>query len=376
MNTVGIYIHIPFCRHACHYCNFHFSTQLHNKPELIAALGKEIQMRSTFFDKNTLVQTLYFGGGTPSLLERKEWEYLIQQLQTHFTFASDVEWTIEVNPEDVTPVSLSFWKSIGVNRLSIGVQTLHAPALTFLNRHHTPNQSLQCMDWVIQAGFTNYSVDLIFGIPLVTTARLIEDIKTLTQYRVPHISAYALTIEPKTYFGHQVTKNKMQVPEEEFVAEQFEVVMDCLEASGYEQYEISNYALNRSYAQHNSSYWQDIPYLGVGPGAHSYDGQNRFSMIENNALYIRAIQSGSIPLTLEEMKPEDRYNDIILTSIRTKTGVSKSWIENRSDKERVQVLQSIDILLNEGFLIQNNDYYQLTRKGKLLADEITLKLLL
>lgn len=376
MNTGGIYIHIPFCRHACHYCNFHFSTQLHNKPELVAALGKEIQMRSTFFDKKTIVQTLYFGGGTPSLLERKEWEYLIQQLQTHFTFATDVEWTIEVNPEDVTPESLSFWKSIGVNRLSIGVQTLHAPALTFLNRHHTPNESLQCMDWVIQAGFTNYSVDLIFGIPLVTTAGLIEDIKKLTQYRVPHISAYALTIEPKTYFGHQVTKNKMQVPEEEFVAEQFEVVMDCLEASGYEQYEISNYALNRSYAQHNSSYWQDIPYLGIGPGAHSYDGQNRFSMIENNALYIRAIQSGSIPLTLEEMKPEDRYNDIILTSIRTKTGVSKSWIENRSEKERVQVLQSIDILLNEGLLIQNNDYYQLTRKGKLLADEITLKLLL
>ncbi|MFN8416666.1 MAG: radical SAM family heme chaperone HemW [Cytophagaceae bacterium] len=376
MNIGGIYLHIPYCRQACHYCNFHFSTSLQNRTEMIQAMLKEIELRKDFFTPSTEIQTIYFGGGTPSILQAKELTLLFDKIRSTFQISDQAEITIEINPEDITKDSLQHWKSLGVNRFSIGVQTFDDALLTYLNRCHDKQTTIQSLQLLSQFGFDNYSIDLIYGIPNQTADILQRDLEYIIQLQAPHVSAYALTIEEKTYFGHLHQKNRLTIVPEEIVAEHFETISTTLSQNGYEQYEISNYAKKGKRSRHNSSYWRDIPYLGIGPGAHSYNGLDRLYNIENNPVYIRSLNSHQLPLTIEPYNSIDRYNERLLTSIRTIEGVDSNFLFSMPRKDMDKFKQTIEDFVHNDWLIQKNDSYILSSKGKLLADEITLKLIL
>lgn len=369
----GIYLHIPFCKQACHYCDFHFSTRLEAKSKMLQAISKEIVLQKEFL-KGEPVTSIYFGGGTPSLLEGSEVAAFLALIRENFQLEDDIEVTLEANPDDLSPDKLKNFYQAGINRLSIGIQSFHDPHLRFMNRAHNSSEALSCLSDARKVGFKDFSIDLIYGIPSESHHIWKEDIRQALQLGVNHISAYCLTIEPGTVFGNWLGKKKMKPIDEEFAAQQFEILYSALTKKGFEQYEISNFCLPGHYSRHNSSYWRQQMYLGAGPSAHSYDGHNRQFNVSNNQRYIRSIEQGLIPCTRENLTPTQKVNEYLLTSIRTRWGCSLGKLERMLPGWGDLFKEVLTSLITSGHLKAENDTIFLSEKGKLMADEITLKL--
>jgi oxygen-independent coproporphyrinogen III oxidase len=368
--VAGIYLHIPFCKQACHYCDFHFSTNQGQRTSLIMAMVKEMAIQKKYL-QGEAIHTLYFGGGTPSLLFEQEFELLFSGLHKNFTLDVDAEITVEANPDDLDEPKLKMLRQLSINRLSIGIQSFHDSILTYLNRAHTSASAKQCVSAARDAGFSNISIDLIYAIPNQTLAMWKQDIAQALALKPEHISCYSLTIEQKTAFGKWAKRGKLKIVDDEVAAEHLEILMEQLEHAGYEHYEISNFAKPEFQSQHNSSYWKQAKYLGIGPSAHSYNGVSRQYTVSNNQQYLQSLEKGEVPLEKEVLTRADHINEFILTSLRT------SWGCNTS---QLQALYSYDLLTDQETYIEQllkqdqatifNKHLILTKKGKLLADKI------
>jgi len=365
-----LYLHIPFCRQACHYCDFHFSTNTSNKRAVVEAIASEIVLRRDYLPKAE-IETIYFGGGTPSMLDEAELHLLLNTINQHFTVAKNAEITLEANPDDLQRDKLQQLYNAGINRLSIGIQSFHEPHLKFLNRIHSAGEGEICVKTAQEIGIKNISIDLIYAIPAPDHSILMQDMQQAFVLDIAHISAYCLTIEPQTAFGSWLKKKKIKPIEEEYAAEQFEILVKTLAANGYEQYEISNFARDGHYSQHNSSYWKQRPYLGVGPSAHSYNGVSREYNVSNNARYVEAIQKRIIPATLETLSPADQTNEYLLTGLRTKWGVNKEKLEILSGKSFLSThFADLEEMMQRNWIREDANNWYLTNAGKLFADRI------
>ncbi len=369
-----LYLHIPFCKQACHYCDFHFSTNLSRKAELVAALCHEIKLRKSYLPIQQL-DTIYFGGGTPSLLSEGELAQIFETIHQHFTVSSPAEITLEANPDDLTADKLRMLRPF-VNRLSIGIQTFNEAALRWMNRAHNATEAERCVALAQDAGFDNLSVDLICGIPVPRSTERDgvwpRDLEKIVALNVPHISTYALTIEPDTAFARWTTTGKLPPIDENLAAEQIQDINKTLVANGYEQYEISSFCTPGHRARHNTAYWQQRPYLGIGPSAHSYNGTSRQYNISNNALYIKAVQENEIPATVEQLTAADHLNEYLLTGLRTMWGCSLRELNQllAGDFQEQQALELAD-LYRAGWLVKTADNrLLLTDAGQLFADRV------
>jgi oxygen-independent coproporphyrinogen III oxidase len=366
----GIYFHIPFCKQACHYCDFHFSTSLTRQDDMIAAMRDELVLRKEYLLQRP-IETIYFGGGTPSILSTVHLESLFQTLNKHYPISPGAEITLEANPDDLTREKLEYWKKLGINRLSIGVQTFQDSLLMQLNRAHQAHQAIDAIGLARDSGFRNVSLDLIYALPGSTTAHLETDIQQALELAPQHISIYGLTIEEKTAFGQWFRKGKLKTVSEKEEVSQFELLMDLLPRAGYEQYEISNFAKEGFQARHNSNYWKGEWYLGIGPSAHSFQERSRQFNIPNNAQYVASLKEGKIPATVEQLSPTNQINEYLFTRLRTKWGIDLSELKLRWGYDLAfEQSESLNLYLKDGYLHQQGSIITLTRKGKLLADEI------
>lgn len=365
----GIYIHIPFCKQACSYCDFHFSTTFSSyREELIDTLCHELILRKSELHFAPL-NSIYFGGGTPSLLTAEELFKILNTIDENFEKNNDCEITLECNPDDINEEKLEQWKNYGINRLSIGVQSFLDQDLKWMNRAHNSTQAENALELVSKSTIP-MTLDLIYGLPNTSKEMWIENIKKAILYAPEHISAYCLTIEPKTKLFHQIQKGEIIPCGEDEQANQFDILVNLLNQKGYEQYEISNFAKNNSYAVHNTSYWTGKAYIGIGPSAHSFNGKNeRRWNINNNLKYIKSIKENETYFETEKLEPKDRFNELILTGLRTKWGVNLSDLQIHItlspsfEKTKQQYLSS-------NHIIENNNFLVLTEKGKLIADRI------
>ncbi|MDR9373564.1 MAG: radical SAM family heme chaperone HemW [Schleiferiaceae bacterium] len=324
----GLYLHIPFCRQACTYCDFHFSTRRQQQPAMVAAILQELEQRAGTGPYGQM-KSIYLGGGTPSLLSLSQLESLLQAAQAHFSVDPAAEITLEANPDDLSLPYLKQLRQLGINRLSIGLQSFDDAHLQLMNRAHSARQSRQCLEWIRAAGFDNFTVDLIYGVPRQSQAHWEGQLAALAQFQPPHFSAYALTVEPRTVLAHQVARGTLPAPEDEVVAAHFAYLQQWAAAQGYEHYELSNLALPGRQARHNSSYWQGLPYLGLGPGAHSFDGKQRYANVANNPRYLKAIKEGKPTGTSEWLRPEDHLNEYLMTRLRLAGGFSWADLTDR-----------------------------------------------
>ena len=374
----GIYIHIPFCKQACNYCNFHFSTSLQLKDELIAAMIKEIHLSSENTNnssKKELCETIYFGGGTPSILSIKDLNNILEALFSKFEIIKDAEITLEANPDDITAEKLQLWKKIGINRLSVGVQSFLDPELIWMNRAHSSADSIRCIDEIKNAGFSDYSIDLIYGSPLLDNQDWSNTIDTVINKKIPHISCYALTVEPNTALDKMIAQNKKAPIDPERQAEQFVLLMNKMEQAGYEHYEISNFSKPGMRSKHNSSYWQGKKYYGFGPAAHSYEEKIRKWNISNNALYIQSLKKNLIPFEEEILTVTQSINEYIMTSLRTLEGIDLEKISSVFGVNYIdQLLVSCQKFIQSEKIIYKNHSLILTKEGKLFADGIAADL--
>ena len=367
----GIYIHIPFCKQACHYCNFHFSTSLKYKAELVNAIVREIEMTTGYLSSAPL-SGIYFGGGTPSLLNIEELTYIFQILRKKYKWAGNAEITLEANPDDIDLSKLKHWKALGINRLSIGIQSFFNEDLHWMNRAHSADEAEASIKLAQDAGLINITVDLIYGSPTTSDAMWAQNIDKALGYNIDHISSYCLTVEKGTALAHFVAKGKYPDIDQQKAANQFDMLIDTLCTNGYEHYEISNFARNKRYSVHNSSYWKGDPYLGVGPGAHSYNGLSRRWNVSNNMKYIKAIEKGILPFEEEVLSSIDRYNEYVITRLRTKWGIDHHAVpEGLSD----HFSEKIAWAKNEGYVYESENTIILTRKGKHFADMVSMELM-
>ena len=370
----GIYIHIPFCKQACNYCNFHFSTSLQQKDSLIDALVKEIVITPMPFP-NEMIDTIYFGGGTPSILTIDDLLLIFDALQQKFSISTLAEITLEANPDDITTKKLLQWKQAGINRLSIGIQSFLEEELIWMNRAHNATESLACIDKVIEAGFTNFSIDLIYGSPLLNNDNWKRNVEIVIAKNIPHISCYALTVEPSTALEKQIAQHKKQPIDPEKQAAQFLLLMEWMQQAGYNHYEISNYAKPGMESKHNSSYWQGKHYYGFGPSAHSFDGTGRKWNVANNALYIQSLQKDIIPFEEEKLTVTQQLNEYIMTSLRTTEGLDLDIISRKFGKEfSSKILLASSKYETTDKIKINANKIVLTKEGKLFADGIAADL--
>ena len=372
----GIYIHIPFCSQACNYCDFHFSTNHSLVLEIGKAIISELELQRDYLGTEN-IETIYLGGGTPSILDSSTIEKLLKSVYKNFTVVPGSEVTLEANPEDTTFEKLRELKSIGINRLSVGVQTFNDAVLKFLNRSHNGKQAKQSIEIARKAGYTNLNLDLIYAIPGRDYKNLEQDLIQIIDLIPEHISAYSLTIEKNTVFGKWADLRKLKIVSDEENASQFEIVFDKLHEAGYDHYEISNYAKPGFASIHNTNYWRQKKYLGVGPSAHSYNGFNRQANVSNNNSYLRSIQLGSIPATVEELKREDLINEYIMTSLRTKWGCNLNYlkVEYQFDLMGSQP-NSIQWAIENGLMELNELTLKLTQSGKMHSDKLSSDLFL
>ena len=370
----GIYIHIPFCKQQCHYCDFHFSTSLKTKEDLLNALVHEMKIQSSFL-AGTKIRTIYFGGGTPSILSQDEITALFEALNQTFDLDNVEEITIEANPDDLTEQKVKELKDTPINRFSIGVQSFQAKDLEYMNRAHDVHQAHDSIKRVQDAGWENITVDLIYGTPTLSHEQWQENMQTVIDINVPHLSAYGLTVEEKTPLHHAIKKGKKLPLDEEKCKVQFEMLMDFIPKNGLEQYEISNFAKKEYEAKHNGSYWTDEKYLGLGPSAHSFDGERRSWNISNNIRYINSIKKGQLNNDFEVLSQEQRFNEYILTSLRTKEGCDLDYVKSRFSPFLVDFLTfSIKKWLKNGEIEQKGRFLVLTKKGQLVADWVASEL--
>lgn len=368
----GIYIHIPFCKQACSYCDFHFSTNFEkNRTQLIDSICRELEIRKDYLTGET-IKTIYFGGGTPSLLRVHEIEAILNSISNNFETDSEMEVTLEVNPDDVSENQLNNWKKCGVNRLSIGVQSFLKADLAWMNRAHNENESQKAIELAKSHGFL-LTIDLIYGLPNTSLKKWDYNIQKAIDVAPEHISAYCLTVEQKTTLAKWVKDNKIKPADEDEQASQFLYLVDKLSEHGYEQYEVSNFARDGHYAKHNSNYWLGINYLGVGPSAHSFDGKSRSWNIANNAQYIKKITENQSFFEVEQLSNKNRFNEYLMTGLRTKWGVDFKKLNTIHNIPNA-IMQKIDNYEKEGYLNKESDKLILTNKGKLIADQIASEL--
>jgi oxygen-independent coproporphyrinogen-3 oxidase len=366
----GIYLHIPFCKQACHYCNFHFTTSLRNKEAMVSAILMEMNLRAAFIGEEP-VETIYFGGGTPSLLESHEILRLTKAIQNNFRVLPGAEITIETNPDDINAEKLSAWKTAGINRLSIGIQSFHEEELLWMNRAHDANQARQCIELAQAAGFENITIDLIYGSPLLSDEKWKENVDIATGYGIPHLSCYALTVEEKTPLHKNIARNISQPVDDEKQARQFILLMQWLRDKGYLHYEVSNFAKPGFESRHNSAYWQGKKYLGLGPSAHSFDGKERSWNVANNAVYIRDINDDKLPLEKELLTEDQLVNENIMISLRTMQGLDLQKLESQwGTSEKKRIVSLLPKFTSTNLIKIEKDFVKLTDEGMLRADGI------
>ncbi|PWS27184.1 coproporphyrinogen III oxidase [Pedobacter yonginense] len=369
----GIYIHIPFCKKACHYCDFHFSTSLKYADEMVDSICREIKLKKDRIGGQ--VRSIYFGGGTPSILPQAALQKIFDTINHTFSVDSNAEITLEANPDDLTPQKLKELKQLPVNRFSIGVQSFYEEDLVWMNRAHHADEAENCIKRSQDAGFENLTLDLIYGYPLLTDAKWIANIDKAIDLQVPHISAYALTVEPKTALAHAIREKKQSPINDHQSAAQFVILMEKLQGAGFEHYEISNFAKPGCYAMHNTNYWKGVTYIGIGPSAHGFDGQNRLHNPANNALYMEKLQSNKLPEIVEALSLNDRFNEYVMTALRTMWGIDLSKIENDFGKDFLeQTLQNLKNFEEKDWLCISNEKVTLNQNGKLFADHIASEL--
>ncbi|EKT3958146.1 radical SAM family heme chaperone HemW [Flavobacterium psychrophilum] len=365
----GIYIHIPFCKQACHYCDFHFSTSLKKKDEMVLAIAKEIAMRKNEF-KNQTIETIYFGGGTPSLLNVSDLIFLINQVYSNYNVSQNTEITIEANPDDLSENRIIELSKTPINRLSIGIQSFFEEDLQLMNRAHNSAEAKKCLEIATQY-FDNISVDLIYGTPGMSNERWLENIKIALDLNIPHISSYALTVEPKTALHKFIKDGMMPQLDDAMAHEQFLILVDTLETNKFIHYELSNFGKENYFSKNNSAYWLGKKYIGVGPSAHSYDGKNRSWNLSNNGRYLKSISENTLPSETETLSKTDKYNEYIMTGLRTIWGVSLNKIESEfGEKHLKYLLKNTQKYLDDTKLILENNILRTTRKGKFFCDGI------
>ncbi len=369
----GIYIHIPFCSKKCTYCDFHFATQFSSyRTQMIAALLSEIELRKNSWSRETF-STLYFGGGTPSLLTQEELSHIIEALKKQYRLEEKIEITLEINPENCSITYLTDLKEIGVTRLSIGLQSSQQSQLDWMNRAHNSMEGIQAIKDAQRVGFNEISVDLMYGLPDLSDESWKKELKQLIELSPEHISAYCLTIEEKTLLSKWVNAKKMTVSTNDQQAEQFQLLQQTLAENGYEQYEISNFARNGFYAKHNTAYWQGKKYLALGPSAHGFDGEYRYWNIANNPEYIRQIEQKKLPETKELLSNLDQFNELIMTGLRTKWGVNKKQLFALLTPSK-QWWNELDAFILNGAIISNDEVFVLSVEARLQADAIASEL--
>lgn len=365
----GIYIHIPFCKQACHYCDFHFSTNQNGKNEMLQSIISELQAESNYL-KESKVNTIYIGGGTPSLLSPQEVDSILNTIYKKYN--TDIqELTFEVNPDDVSKDYIQALKKIGVNRLSLGIQSFDEEVLKYLNRAHNEKQAIQSLEMIQNIGYESLNADLIFGIPGRNKEVLKNDVQTLMDFEVDHISSYSLSIEENTVFGNWSKKGKFIAKSDEAYEEEFFMLKDLLAKGGFEQYETSNYCRNEKYAKHNTSYWKGQAYLGIGPSAHSYNGDERKWNVSNNALYIKGINEGVLKREMEVLSSKDKYHEFIMTGLRTKWGVDIKEIEKSFPEYFNQFISIAQSLIEREYLTKDEDIFRINSKHILIGDSIS-----
>jgi putative oxygen-independent coproporphyrinogen III oxidase len=370
----GIYLHIPFCKQACNYCNFHFSTSLLYKNDFVSALLKEIVIQKEYLVDET-VETVYFGGGTPTLLNSEDVKKIMETLRSVFKIDTEAEITFEANPDDITTEKLKELKAAGINRLSIGVQSFFEEDLIWMNRAHNAQQSIYSIEASQAEGFSNISIDLIYGTPTLSNECWKKNLEQAIGFNIPHLSCYALTVEPKTPLYKLVRQKKIADINTDRQAAQFLLLMDFLDAAGYEHYEISNFSKPGKRSRHNSSYWQGKNYLGLGPSAHSYNGSERQWNVANNHLYIQSLRENKMLFDKETLTSTQKLNEYIMVSLRTIEGCDIDYIEKRFGKNASgSILDNATPSINSSKLILANSKLFLTQEGKLLADGITADL--
>lgn len=392
----GIYLHIPFCKQACHYCNFHFSTSLKLKDRLLRGMLKELELRKDFFsdmppDDNlrnkqpvadrAAIGSIYLGGGTPSLLAPAELDMLFKTIYRLFSVAPDAEVTLEANPDDLSDDYIAALRQTPVNRLSIGIQSFADGDLQWMNRAHHAGEAQRCIESALAAGFDNLTCDLIYGGPATTDAQWAANIQTLMDYGIPHLSCYCLTVEPKTALAHFVKTGKSPAVNDEQAARQFRYLMGVMENAGYEHYEISNFAKPGRYAVHNTSYWKGAPYLGIGPGAHSFLGTTRQWNLPNNALYVKHLEAAAswsalygVVFETEHLSAKDRYNEYVMTGLRTMWGCRLEEMDRIGDGFGAYFAKAAEPFIAQGLLEESERVYALTKDGKFLGDFLSAEL--
>jgi oxygen-independent coproporphyrinogen-3 oxidase len=377
----GIYIHIPFCKQACHYCDFHFSTSLKKKDEMVLALAKEIELRSKSITHHPSpitepIETIYFGGGTPSMLQIEDLQLLIEAVYSNYQVVENPEITLEANPDDLSNETISQLANSPVNRLSIGIQSFFEDDLKLMNRAHNAEEAKKCLEIATQY-FDNISIDLIYGIPNMSNEKWLQNIETALSFNVPHISSYALTVEPKTALHSFIQKGIIPQPDDEVAAAHFQILVDKLSENDFIHYELSNFGKENYFSKNNSSYWLGKKYIGIGPSAHSYDGKNRGWNVSNNALYIKSIQENKLPIEIETLTKTDRYNEYIMTGLRTIWGVSLDRIDEEFGKTYLDYLnQQAAKFIEDHLLFVDENILRTTKNGKFLCDGIASDLFL
>ena len=366
-------MHIPFCRQACTYCNFHFTTSLRYRDELIGAMAREAEEQKGYTGGEKL-DTIYFGGGTPSLLTIRELDLLLETIRKNYSIAADVELTLEANPDDISIDTLKAWKDLGVNRLSIGVQSFFEEELRWMNRAHNATEARKSLELAL-GEFNNITMDLIYGSPLLTDEGWKENVEIATGLGIPHLSCYALTVEEKTPLHKNILSQKSSPVDPDKQARQFLLLMQWLRDKGYEHYEVSNFAQPGFRSRHNSAYWKGTTYLGLGPSAHSFNGRERSWNIANNNVYIQQISQGNMTREKETLSSEQRLNELIMISLRTMEGldldrIGKEW----GTAARKNAEKQLEKYVRSGHVIMERSHACLTDNGMLLADGIASEL--
>ncbi len=365
----GIYIHIPFCKQACYYCDFHFSTSLRNRDEMISCIIKEIELRKSELN-NTIIETIYFGGGTPSILSINEINKIIDAVYQHHSVVLSPEITLEANPDDLSNEKIIELSQSKINRLSIGIQSFFEHDLKLMNRVHNAVEAKKCLEIATQY-FDNISIDLIYGIPDCTNQQWIENVETALNFGIPHISSYALTVEPKTALASFIQKGIIKNVDDEKAQDQFYILKDILEKHDFVHYETSNFGKEGFFSKNNSGYWLGKSYLGIGPSAHSFDGNQRSWNVRNNVKYIKAIQENSLRIEREILSTTDKYNEYIMTGLRTIWGVSVDKItQDFGEKYASYLAMQSQKYIEDELLIFENGILKTTKKGQFLSDGI------
>ncbi len=371
----GIYIHIPFCKQACHYCDFHFSTSTKKKEDMVLALAKEMELRKDEF-QNEVVETIYFGGGTPSVLSIDNIRFLIHSVYQNYDVIENPEITLEANPDDLDGETILQFANSPINRLSIGIQSFFEDDLQLMNRAHNSEEAKKCLAFATQY-FDNISIDLIYGMPNMSNEKWLQNIETAISYNIPHISSYALTVEPKTALHKMIKTGTISSLDDDLVQQHFHILIDKLLENGFVHYELSNFGKPNYFSKNNTAYWLGKKYIGIGPSAHSFNGESRSWNVSNNSLYLKAIAENKLPSESEILSKTDQYNEYIMTGLRTIWGVSLVKIETEFGSNYLDYLnQQAEKYISDNLLKVENNILKTTIKGKFLCDGIASDLFL